>query len=115
MTETNKLSKNFKLIAIIAIIWNILGVASYLLHAYMTPETIATLPQYQQDFMNNTPAWRTAAFAIATFSGLIASILLVMKKKRLLKKLLISTIIIFPLLLKIKIIILIGKQMIYSH
>lgn len=81
MTESNKLTKWFKAIAIIALLWNIMGVMSYLMHAYMSEETLATLPKNQQDFMNNLPAWRMASFAIATFGALIASILLLMKKK----------------------------------
>ena len=81
MTQTNKLIKWFKLIAIITLIWNFFGVMSYLMHAYMTPETLATLPENQQNFMNNMPSWRVAAFATATFGGLVGSILLLMKKK----------------------------------
>ncbi|HIE45381.1 MAG TPA: hypothetical protein EYP87_04265 [Flavobacteriaceae bacterium] len=72
----------FKAVAIIAIIWNVFGVMSYLMHQFMTPETIAALPQNQQDFMNNIPSWRMLAFAIATFGGLFASVLLLVKKKK---------------------------------
>jgi len=81
MTSTSKLPKGFKAIAIIAIIWNISGIMSFFMHAFMTPETIATLPKNQQEFMNNTPTWRMLCFAISTFTGLIASVLLLLKKK----------------------------------
>jgi len=39
--------KGFKAIAIFTIIWNILGVMSYLMHQFITPETIVNLPQNQ--------------------------------------------------------------------
>ena len=77
----NKLIKWLKVIAIIAIIWNLFGVISYLMHAYMSNETLATLPKNQQEFMTNLPSWRMASFAIATFGGLLGSIFLLLKKK----------------------------------
>jgi len=81
MTTSTTFTNGFKLITIIAIIWNVFGVLSFLMHAFMTPETIATLPENQQEFMNNTPTWRTVCFGVATFGGLFASILLVLKNK----------------------------------
>ncbi len=81
MATSTAITKGFKTIAILAIIWNIFGVMSFLMHAFMTPETIATLPENQQEFMNNTPAWRMICFGVATFGGLIASILLLFKNK----------------------------------
>ena len=82
MSETkNKIPKGFWIVGIVALLWNLMGVASYLQQAYMTDETLAALPAEQQALYENIPAWVTGAFALAVFGGLLGSILLLMKKK----------------------------------
>ncbi len=81
MTDTNKPTTVFWVVAILATIWNILGVAAYLGNAFATEETIAAMPQADQDYMNNMPAWVTAAFAIAVWFALAGCIGLLMRKK----------------------------------
>ena len=81
MSESNKPTGLFWVIAIIALLWNAMGVFMYLSQQYMSDETLAAMPQNEQDFLNNTPAWVTAAFATAVFAGFIASIGLLMRKK----------------------------------
>jgi len=81
MTGSNQWIQWHKLIALLAIIWNLLGVGAYLMHAYMTDEAIALLPENEQALYVDIPAWYTAAFAIAVFAGAIGSILLLLKRK----------------------------------
>ncbi len=81
METTNKPPIWFWVISIIALLWNIMGVAAYLGQAYMTDEALAALPEADQNFYNNMPAWVTAAFAIAVFGGTLGCIGLVLKKK----------------------------------
>lgn len=81
MSETNKPTTVFWVVGILATIWNILGVAAYLGNAFATEETIAAMPQADQDYMVNMPAWVTAAFAIAVWFGLAGCIGLLMRKK----------------------------------
>jgi hypothetical protein len=71
----------FKGIAIFAVIWNAIGVATYLMQVTMSDEALAALPSDQQALYANIPAWATSAYAIAVFAGLAASIGLLMKKK----------------------------------
>jgi len=73
----SKAPKSLTIIAILAILWNLMGVLSYLGHAYADPES---LPESQQAYLDY-PAWVTAAFATAVFSGLFGSIALLLKKK----------------------------------
>jgi hypothetical protein len=47
----------------------------------MTNEILATLPKDQQAIYQDVPAWVTAAFAIAVFSGSFGALLLLLKKK----------------------------------
>lgn len=81
MTNTNKPATSFWVIGVIALIWNLMGVAAYLGQAFMTDEMKAALPENQQALYENVPTWATAAFAIAVWGGLLACILLLMKKK----------------------------------
>ena len=71
----------FWIISVIALLWNIMGVIAYLGQAYITPEALALLPEAEQAWYTNVPAWVTAAFAIAVFAGTLGCIALLLPKK----------------------------------
>jgi len=82
MTKKNdKPTSAFWIISVVALLWNIMGVAAYLGQAYMTDEVLKLLPEGEQAFYNNVPAWVTAAFAIAVFAGAFGCVGLLMRKK----------------------------------
>lgn len=68
------------IVSAIAVIWNALGVDQYLGQAYQTERWKSMLTQEQIDLSKSIPAWVTAIFAIAVFSGLLGSIGLLFKK-----------------------------------
>lgn len=81
----------FTAVAIIALLWNLFGVAAYLMTvmgpALLSPEMLAAMPEAERAEVEKglaqlaaTPAWATAAFAVATFGGLLGSILLLVRK-----------------------------------
>lgn len=82
---TNSLNKPpvwFWIVSVLALLWNLMGVIAYLSMAYATDEMIASMPPEQQEaFMVEYPAWVTAAFALAVFSGFLACISLIIRKK----------------------------------
>lgn len=81
-TNSNKPTTLFWIIGVVALIWNGLGVMAYLGRAFITEEMIAELPEEQQaEFLVELPSWVTAAFAIAVFGGVLASIVFLMRKK----------------------------------
>ena len=55
----------FTVVAVIALIWNLLGVFAYLGEAFATPEMLEAMPAEQRDVLENRPAWATVAFALA--------------------------------------------------
>ena len=57
-----------------------MGVAAYVMQEMMTPEALAALPEAQRAVYEATPAWATAAFAIAVNFGALGCLLLVMKR-----------------------------------
>lgn len=71
----------FWVIAVIALIWNIMGVVAYLGQAYMTDEALALLPETDQLYIKNVASWVTAAYATAVFAGVFGSIALLIRKK----------------------------------
>lgn len=81
MTSTNKPTVSYWIIAVIALIWYIMGVMSYLGQVYMTDDMMASMTPEQQELLANTPAWSTGLFAVAVFAGLLGSFLLLMRKK----------------------------------
>jgi len=78
--ETITIPSWFKVVAIIALIWNILGVLAFAGQMMITPEIIAELPAAEQELYANIPSWVTAAFAVAVFAGTLGSLLLLLKK-----------------------------------
>lgn len=81
MTENQKPKTMFWVIGIIMLIWYALGCFAYLLTSFITPEMLAELPDDQRSLMENIPAWVTAAFAIAVWIGLLASIIMLIRRK----------------------------------
>lgn len=81
MTTTTKPKAAYWVIAIIAFIWNIMGVMAYLQQAYMTDEAKQLLPEAERALYDNVPVWATAAFALAVFGGLLGSLSLLLRKK----------------------------------
>ncbi|WP_456377636.1 hypothetical protein [Lutibacter sp.] len=79
--STNKPTLTFWIISVVALIWNIMGVAAYLGQAYMTDDVLKMLPEGEQLYYNNIPAWVTAAFAIAVFAGLLGCIALLLRRR----------------------------------
>ena len=71
----------FWIIAVVALIWNAMGVMQYLGQAYETESFRSQYTAEQLEIISSTPAWATAAFAIAVFFGLLASLSLLLKKK----------------------------------
>ena len=72
--------KWFMVISVILLIWNLLGVMAYIAQVTMSPESLAALPDDQRQLYESTPAWATAAFAIAVNCGALGCLLLVLKK-----------------------------------
>ena len=79
--ETNKQSpKWFMVVAAVLLVWNLLGVMAYIAHVMMGPEALAAMPDEQRLIIENTPAWATAAFAVAVNFGALGCLLLLLKK-----------------------------------
>ena len=81
MTTPIKPPTWFWVVSVIALLWNLVGVFNYLNQAFNQVAMLESLNQAQREAFEGIPAWATAAFAIAVFSGTIACIGLLLRKK----------------------------------
>ena len=81
MSESNKPGMFFWIVGIIALLWMAMGSWSYIAQAFDMAYATEGLSESQIAFMDGMPAWYTALFAIAVFSGLLAALLFLMRKK----------------------------------
>ena len=72
----------FWLVSLLFIAWNIIGVSNYLGSVNATAESLIAkeFTLEQAEFMLAMPAYYTAVFALAVWSGLIGAILLLLRK-----------------------------------
>lgn len=69
------------IIAIVALIWNLMGVGACVSQLTISPEEIAAMSEAEQEMYDRFPLWTKIAFVVAVFGGLIGSIGLLMRKK----------------------------------
>ncbi len=81
MTTSVKPPTWFWVVSVIALLWNLMGVGNYLNQAFNQMALLESMDQAQREVFEGIPAWATAAFAIAVFSGALASIGLLLRKK----------------------------------
>lgn len=72
---------SFWIISVIALLWNLMGVNQYLLMAFKSDSVRSGLTPERLALLDATPAWSTAAFAIAVFAATIGCIALLIRKK----------------------------------
>lgn len=68
-------------VAIVALLWNLLGASAYLMDVMMSPEAVAALEPAQRALHDSRPAWFVAAYAIAVWAGAFGALGLVLRKR----------------------------------
>lgn len=95
MTTQNKPTTLFWVVAVILVIWNLMGASAFIVDNFF-PETLtATYSEEQVDFINSNPIWAKVFYGIATIGGLLAAILLLARKKLAVRIYLISLLAVF--------------------
>ncbi len=75
------LPKWYKIVVIIALIWNLLGCVAYLSDVMLTPEDVAKMSPAQQELYASRPAWAVGATALAVWCGALGCLGLMMRKR----------------------------------
>ncbi|HET7585889.1 MAG TPA: hypothetical protein VFK13_13315 [Gemmatimonadaceae bacterium] len=68
-------------IAVIALLWNLLGCVGVLADLSLTADDVAALPAAQRAMYESRPAWGLAASALAVLAGVAGSIALLLRKR----------------------------------
>lgn len=71
----------FKVVAVLALLWNLLGCLAFFSDLRLTPEDLAKLPEAQQALYAARPAWAVAATAAAVFGGVLGSVGLLLRSR----------------------------------
>ena len=71
----------FRIVAIVFLLWNLIGVYMCWTQYTMTPEQIAALTPGQQQLWNTMPAWMWVVYAVAVLSGALGALMLVLHKR----------------------------------
>lgn len=77
----NQAPKWFTAVAIVALLWNVLGCIAFVLDMRLTPEDVAKLSEAQQALYAARPAWSVAATAVAVFGGALGCIGLLIRRR----------------------------------
>jgi hypothetical protein len=71
----------YRPVAIVALLWNLIGCAAYLHDVMLTPEDIAMLPADQQALYAARPSWSVAASAVAVWAGALGCVGLILRRR----------------------------------
>ncbi len=69
---------SFWVIGAIALLWNVAGAINFFVQ--MDPDMLASYRESERAIVEGRPAWATAAFAIAVFSGAFGCLFLLLRK-----------------------------------
>jgi hypothetical protein len=68
-------------VAVVSLLWNLLGCAAYLADVTLKPEDVAKMPPAQQELYASRPRWSVAATATAVWGGAAGSLGLILRKR----------------------------------
>lgn len=70
-----------KVVAVVALLWNLIGCVAFISDLRLTAEDLAMLPEAQQALYAARPGWAVAATAVAVFGGVLGCVGLLLRKK----------------------------------
>jgi hypothetical protein len=71
----------FWVISIIALLWFLMDLSAFAMRVFMLEESLATMPENQQQLYVLMPQWVNFVFAAEVFGGVLGSLLLLVKKR----------------------------------
>ena len=72
---------SFRVVSILALLWNLVGVAMFFLQTGMTAEDIAALPEAQRVVYEAMPSWLAVFYGLSVFAGALGSLGLVLRRR----------------------------------
>tara|TARA_B110000037_G_scaffold24109_1_gene27656 strand:- start:10419 stop:10841 length:423 start_codon:yes stop_codon:yes gene_type:complete len=78
MSDLQKPQLGYWVIAVLGLIWNVMGCWNYI--SQTSPEAITNMPKAYQVVVNSRPALVTAAFCIGVFGGALGCVLMIIQR-----------------------------------
>ena len=75
------LPTSFRIISVLALLWNLLGPAMFAMQATVSPESLAAMPAAQRAVHEATPLWINVAFGLAVASGVLGAVGLLLRRR----------------------------------
>ena len=80
-TQTVRPPTWFWVMAILALLWNLMGLLAFIFQLLMSPEVLASLPENEQELYRDMPLWATVAFGLAVIAGTLGCIFLILRTR----------------------------------
>jgi hypothetical protein len=81
MTAMQGVPRWFWVVAVLLVLWNLIGVAAFVGDLLTTPEMRArSMYAYDQHLYAARPGWMLVAYAVATVAGTVGSIALLLRR-----------------------------------
>lgn len=74
MTDKSKLPMWFWVASVAGLLWNLLGVSAFFMQIFMSPETLAEMPEAQRMALEANPIWFTIAYGVSVITGALGCI-----------------------------------------
>lgn len=81
MENTYKIPVWFWLVAVMALLWNLMGIFAFFMQVMIGPEQIQAMTEAEQALYAAYPSWMNIVFAVAVFGSSLGCIGLLIKKK----------------------------------
>lgn len=76
----NNVPTSFWVIAVIALLWNLMGLAAFFFDMTISQETIAGMDAAMQEMYASTPLISKIGYGVATIFGVLGSVMLLLRK-----------------------------------
>lgn len=81
MTSKTKPNVLFWIIALVFLLWNLIGLAFFFTEVFASEMIVAQMNEEQAQMYADRPAWYMGNYAVAVFSGVLACIALLFKNR----------------------------------
>src|SRR3546814_13393948 len=80
-SKAMKLPASVWIVGALALLWNLVGVAAFVMQVPMPAEALGAMPAEQRAIYEATPAWLYVFYGLATFVGVAGSIGLLLRRR----------------------------------
>src|SRR3546814_14341442 len=81
-SKAMKVPASVWIVGALALLWNLVGVAAFVMQVAMPAEALGAMPAEQRAIYEATPAWLYVFSGLATFVGFSGSIGLLLRRRR---------------------------------